>query len=126
MNRCPECELSLSDGVCLMCGYSDPIPSMRAKIEQLQATILRYEEREASCCPEDVGCDEFIAQLQATISQLHAIIEAHWTKQAGGHLCACDAWPECIHTLAACEMRSAAMKFDSPALAISPAPTDKQ
>lgn len=36
-----------------------------ARIAELEAKIKEYEEREASCCPEDFGFDEVINQLQA-------------------------------------------------------------
>jgi hypothetical protein len=54
-----------------------------------------------------------IRQLQARNKEMHALIESNWTKQAGGHACGCDEWPECTHTLAAAEMRSEAMKIDA-------------
>lgn len=49
---------------------AERIAELEAQLRIANETMLRYENREASCCPEDVGCDEFIAQLQTTISQL--------------------------------------------------------
>jgi hypothetical protein len=37
--RCPECELTLSGGACLMCGYQNPVTMLEAKIAQQAGEI---------------------------------------------------------------------------------------
>jgi hypothetical protein len=38
--------------------------------ERLEAQLATWEEREAACCPEDVGFDEYIAALQRARERL--------------------------------------------------------
>lgn len=58
---------------------SDEVESLRAEVERLTAQLAavtrerdEFIEREASCCPEDVGCDEYIKTLKSRIAELGA------------------------------------------------------
>ena len=66
-------------------------------------------------CDEDVELARAIEDLsaaEAQIAVLHGLIEKRWTDQCGDHACGCGEWPECVHTIQASEMRSAAMKIE--------------
>jgi hypothetical protein len=39
IERCPDCELTLSEGICLMCGYRNPVPALEAKVEEQAGEI---------------------------------------------------------------------------------------
>jgi septal ring factor EnvC (AmiA/AmiB activator) len=41
-----------------------------AKVEALTRDVLRHENREASCCPEDVGFEELIKGLRDDVARL--------------------------------------------------------
>ena len=45
------------------------------KVNRLQEELDSWREREAACCPEDVGFDEFIKSLQKTIERLQVRID---------------------------------------------------
>ena len=40
-NRCPECELTLIDGKCAMCGWSNPTPALKSDNVKLTAALNR-------------------------------------------------------------------------------------
>jgi hypothetical protein len=60
----------------------DPAGETAARVlaeDTAKALMTRVEElenREASCCPEDVGCDEYIATLKNRIEELRGLIKA--------------------------------------------------
>ena len=45
---------------------------MRAELKALRSQVGEYEEMEAGCCPEDVGCAEYIALLRRELAKLRA------------------------------------------------------
>ena len=71
LRKCHESEL----GVCFQ--HCDEVNELQAKIGLLQTTLRTAKtalseiiEKEALVCPEDVGCVEYIEQLQAERDQL--------------------------------------------------------
>lgn len=47
------------------------------KVNDLQEELDSWREREAACCPEDVGFDEYIEQLQKSHERLSVALQAH-------------------------------------------------
>ena len=43
---------------------------MRAELTVLRSLVAEHEEMEASCCPEDVGCAEYIARLRKELADM--------------------------------------------------------
>jgi hypothetical protein len=59
------------------------IQAKHAALERKLATLRRrltdWESREASVCPEDVGCDEFITILRVQVEALKQAL--HWIQE---------------------------------------------
>jgi hypothetical protein len=49
--------------------------AMAKRIQELEAWQANVQEREAACCPEDVGFDEYIAALLKELKRLRDQIE---------------------------------------------------
>jgi len=47
---------------------------LRAENERLRAEDASWEEREAACCPEDVGFEDMIRYLRADVARLRAAL----------------------------------------------------
>lgn len=45
-------------------GYNEGRESRDDEVKELEARVMEFEEREAGCCPEDVGFEEYIATLE--------------------------------------------------------------
>jgi hypothetical protein len=89
---------------------------MQTYKDDLAAALARAKRLEAKV--DGLGMklkDQYLTIVgqAATIERLHKIIEMHWRQQAVAHMCGCSEWPECIHTLSAAGMRTAAMKLDA-------------
>ena len=52
------------------CIYCVDFEKLEEKNETLQAQLTEWTEKEATCCPEDVGFEEYIKALQARIGEL--------------------------------------------------------
>jgi hypothetical protein len=46
------------------------VPALLAEVRRQRKELEDWEEREAACCPEDVGFPEYIASLQKEIERL--------------------------------------------------------
>lgn len=55
--------------------YTDYATERRAR-EKAEEQLSEYIEKEAACCPEDVGFDELIAHLRARLSVLEEFVES--------------------------------------------------
>jgi hypothetical protein len=82
------------------------------RIVAAEAALVLAQQNLTKCGLTVISHEATVTQQAATIAELHAIVESHWTAQAGYHACGCDGWPECTHTLIAHEMRIAAMKLE--------------
>ena len=51
------------------------IVALLDEVERLRAEDAAWEEREAACCPEDVGFEDMIRYLRADVARLRAAVE---------------------------------------------------
>ena len=58
------------------------LDAANARITGLQRIIYQYEEREAACCPEDVGFDGYVALLKKQLDAANARIAELEAAQA--------------------------------------------
>ena len=66
---------------------------LRAENERLRAEDASWEEREAACCPEDVGFEDMIRYLRADVARLRDALKAI-TSEDGAYM-ACSDLPWC-------------------------------
>jgi hypothetical protein len=57
-----------------------------AEVERLRAAVLRYEEREAAVCPEDVSFEEVIRAQASTIAGLREALAPCYAKLAEAYI----------------------------------------
>lgn len=58
----------------ILTAHNASLASLTAEIEELRAWQRDVQEREAACCPEDVGFDELIGRLRASLAVAEAKI----------------------------------------------------
>lgn len=93
VNR-PDIESSGADAPeeateCYAChAYEAEIQRLSLALESAEqrrvSESMAWENREAECCPEDVGFPEYIATLRARVSQLEATVAGHSKLAAFG------------------------------------------
>lgn len=82
VDRCPTCgaqSLFVGAGGYLTCSVIDckapAVGEVMALNAAASATLERWREREAACCPEDAGFDEVIREREITIHELRYVLE---------------------------------------------------